>query len=107
MANASYNRQHLATHAAGFINGDGTTSFGFGCQMTRLSAGHYALLLDANAGLIDDESFTQVQVKGTAAAIASVEDTSNVVKTILTFDSVDYLTDTTIEVALFKSVTKS
>ena len=48
MSDASYERQHLATHAAGFINAAGTTAINFGCQMTRIAEGHYGLMLDAD-----------------------------------------------------------
>lgn len=107
MADASYNRQHLATHAAGFINAAGSTYFGFGCQMTQLATGSYAMILDPSAGVVDDDSFLQVQVKGTAARAFAVDDISDVVKNILTFDAAGAAANTDVEVALFKSVTKS
>ncbi len=110
MAEASYNRQHLATHAAGFINGAGTTQITFGCQMTRLSQGHYALLLGADVGLVDDDSFTQVTVKGdgtgdSIGANATVNDVSNVQKDIFV-RSLSSLADLDIEVIVWKSVTQ-
>ncbi len=108
MSNASYERQHLATHAAGSINAAGTTAISFGCQMTRIAEGHYGLILDADNGVIDDETFTQVQIKGVLASVASVVDTSNRVKTIRTFDAGGSVTgpDIGIEVILYKSVTR-
>lgn len=105
MSEASYERQHLATHAAGYINGAGTTVIAFGCRMTRLDTGHYGLILDANSGVVNDETFTQVQVKGTTLLVHSVEDVSNLVKAIRVSDGAS-LTDSDIEVILYKSVTK-
>jgi len=106
MADSSYNRQHLALHAAGQIDAAGSNPFGFGCQMTRLDLGHYALLLDANAGVPEGQAFTQVQVRGTAGRFPSVIDTSNTIKTIFTFDEGGTPEDVDIEVALFKAVTR-
>lgn len=105
MAEANYERQHLAIHAAGFINAAGTTRVTFGCQMTRIAAGQYGLTLDASSGVIDDETFTMVVAKGAVARAPVVEDTSNFLKTIRTFDTAGALQDTDIEVSLFKSVT--
>lgn len=104
MATSSYNRQHLAAFAAGHISANGDTSQAFGCSLTRIATGHYALLLDANAGLINDESFSRVQVKGTTNIAPVVVDTSNTVKTIHTVDSADADADADIEVALFRSI---
>jgi hypothetical protein len=107
MADASYEKQHLALHAAGFINGAGTTQTTFGCQMTRLGLGSYAMLLDDSAGLVNDESFTFATVKGPIANPKNVvvQDTSNQVKTITVFDNAPSNVNGDIEVALFKSVT--
>jgi hypothetical protein len=106
MAEASYDKQFLAIQAAGFISADGATNFGFGCNMTRLGTGNYALLLDASAGVVDDESFMQVQPKGTAQRMATVVDTSNTVKEIFVSNDADAVVDTEIEVVLFKSVSR-
>lgn len=107
MADSSYNRQHLATAAAGHINGAGTSLQAFGCGLTRIGTGHYGMLLGASDGVVEDDSFTRVQAKGTNPRTVSVVDTSNVLKTIFTFDGTSgALADTDIEVALFKSVTK-
>lgn len=103
MAEASYDRQHLAIHAAGFISADGSTATTFGCQMTRVSAGQYAMVLDANNGLINDESFIQATVKG-GSGMAGVDETSNTVKTINVIEGAASV-DRDIEVILFKSVT--
>lgn len=107
MAEASYERQHLALHAAGSISGgSGSSQVTFGCEMTRISGGHYALLLDANSGLINDESFTFVTVKSPSPRFAVVEDLSNTEKRIRVFDDTgSSATPDAIEVALFKSVT--
>lgn len=93
-------------HAAGFINGAGTTITTFGCQLTRIDTGHYALLLDASDGLVDDESFTKVQAKGTAARGPVVDDTSNTEKRIRVFNAAGAAADTAIEIAVWKSVTR-
>lgn len=106
MAEASYERQHLAVHAAGFINAAGTTQITFGCLMTKLNTGHYGLLLDVNSGLIDDESFTFPQTKGAAVLLPVVEDVSNRDKRIRVFDQAGSFVDSDIEVKVFKSVTR-
>lgn len=106
MADASYERQHMALHAAGYINGAGTTIVSIGAQLTRIGAGHYALLLDANSGVTDDESFTLVQPKGTVAASAVVQDLSNTEKRVRVFSAAGAATDTDVEIALYKSVTR-
>jgi hypothetical protein len=107
MAEASYDKQFLAVQAAGFISADGATQFGFGCNMTRVGTGDYALVLDASAGVVDDDSFLQIQVKGgNLPRVATANDISNTVKQILTFNDADIATDTEIEVALFKSVSR-
>lgn len=106
MTIANYNRQHLAVVAAGHINADGSTVQSFGCSLTRLDAGHYGLLLNDDSGIVDDETFLRVSVKGSAARTYSVIDVSNVRKDIFTFDSGLSPTSTAIEVALFRSVTR-
>lgn len=106
MALASYERQHLAMQAAGYINADGSIATGFGCQLTRISAGHYGLLLDASDGVVSDESFMKVQVKGTTAGGAVTDDLSNTEKRIRVHDAAGTLTDKDIEIALWKSVTR-
>lgn len=104
MADASYNRQHLAVYAAGHINGAGTSSQSFGCSLTRINTGHYGLILGDDAGLVNDESFTRVQVKGTANNAAIVVDTSNTLKTIHVKSNADASADADIEVAVFRSI---
>lgn len=106
MADASYERQHLAVHAAGFINSDGSTQTTFGCTMTRVAAGVYAMVLDANSGVVNDESFSEVTVKSAVARCATVADTSNLVKTITVTTTLATNIDDDIEVILFKSVTR-
>lgn len=107
MAEASYDRQHLAAHAFGFINGDGTTAVAFGCQLTRIGTGHYGLVLGNDDGVVADESFTFVQTKGSAARAPVVDDTSDVLKTIRVFGGgTTALQDTAIEVALYRTVTR-
>jgi hypothetical protein len=106
MSLASYERQHLAMHAAGYISANGASAAGFGCQLTRLAVGHYGLLLDASDGLVADESFCKVQVKGTSAAGAIVEDFSNTEKRIRVHGANGSLSDKDIEIALWKSVTR-
>lgn len=109
MADASYERQHLALQAAGYIAGDGLTQTVFGCQMTRVSIGHYALLLGVNDGVVDNESITLVTVKSSSCRTRSVVDTSNVVKSIYVFDPgalTPDLVNADIEVVLLKTVTR-
>lgn len=109
MADASYERQHLALQAAGYISALGETQTVFGCQMTRISTGHYGLLLDANSGVVNDESITLVTLKTSASLTKSVVDTSNTLKTIFVFNPVAQtpgLANADIEVVLLKTVTK-
>ena len=105
MAEASYERQLLALQAAGYINGAGTTQVTFGCQMTRMATGHYALLLDDNNGVVSDESYVFVTPKGTAAASVTVNEVSNTRKDIYAWNMTGGALDTDIEVTMFKSVT--
>jgi len=119
MTYASYERQHLAMYAAGFISGDGLTRQGFGCELTRVGTGVYAIVLGADAGLVSDESYTFVTAKtqlGTSGAprtLLSVEDTSNLVKTIfasgVSFAAAGITiarTNVDLEVALYRTVTR-
>jgi hypothetical protein len=106
MSLASYERQLLAMQAAGYINGSGSTVIAFGCQLTRISIGHYGLILDASDGVVADESFTKVQVKGTSSGAAVVQDLSDTEKRIRVFNSSASLADKDIEIALWKSVTR-
>lgn len=102
----SYDRQHLALFAAGYINAAGTTAVTFGCQMTRIATGHYGLILDADNGLVDDESFSFATVKNTDPRSAVVEDVSNGVKAIRVFTLVPSAIDSDIEVALYRPVNR-
>lgn len=115
MTYASYEREHLALYAAGFINGAGTTSVAFGCQLTRLGVGVYAAVFGADNGLVNDQSYTFVTPKGPTTSLAPsiiTEDTSNLVKTIfargITVTSGGTLAmadvDTDIEVAIYRTV---
>lgn len=107
MADASYDRQHLAVHAAGFINGAGTTQVVFGCSLTRISAGHFGLLLSSVAGVVDDESYTLVQTKGAESALPAVDDVSSTEKRIRIFDGITGgMVDADFEIKLFKSVAR-
>lgn len=106
MTEASYDRQCLALHAAGFISADGATSTTFGCQMTRIALGTYAMVLSADAGLVNDEGFFMAVGKGLTAVNVVVQDTSNVVKTVSVLSGAGDLVDNAFEVALFRSVTK-
>lgn len=101
-----YQRQHLSVYAAGFINASGSTVITFGCQLTHIATGHYGLILDDSDGLVNDESFTFVTPKATAARYPVVEDTSNGLKTIRVFSSVPSIVDCGIEVALYRPVSR-
>ena len=121
MTYASYERQHLAMYAAGFINGAGTTIQAFGCGLTRVATGVYAATFTADNGLVNDESYTFVTAKtplpsGAPKALITVEDTSNLVKTIFV-ESFTRITESTflsrpannefdLEVAIYRTVTK-
>lgn len=106
MADNAYERQHLALHAAGYINALGTTQTTFGCTMTRTATGVYALVLGADDGVVNDESFADVTVKGANPRAAVIDDTSNTVKTIRVFNPSLAAQDTEIEVILRKTVTR-
>lgn len=105
MAEASYASQLLATHAAGYINGAGTTIIAFGCSMTRLADGQYAVLLDASAGLVDDVTYTQATPKGAVAANAVVQDFSDREKRIFVTDSGGSEIANDVEIIVYKAVT--
>lgn len=115
MAYASYERQILATYAAGYISGDGNTRIAFGCEMTRVGTGVYALVLGSDAGLVNDETFTFVTTKqalgssGLPSCAVTVEDTSNLVKTIYvtSVGSSPTVINRDIEVEIRRSVTRS
>jgi hypothetical protein len=104
----SYERQHLAAYAAGYINDSGTTQVTFGCQMTRVGLGTYAVVLPDDANLLDNESFTFVTIKGSVPLYKMVTDTSNRVKTVNVneISAVGTGVDSDIEVVLFRSVTR-
>jgi hypothetical protein len=106
MADESYERQHLALQAAGFINSTGATQTTFGCSMTRSATGVYAMVLGDNDGVDQFESFGSVTVKSANPFAASMQDTSNTVKTITTFNPSGLAADVDIEVILRKSVTR-
>jgi hypothetical protein len=107
MAEASYERQHLVAHAAGWMNSAGTTTLSWGCTLTRIAAGHFALLLDASSGVVDDENFTIVTVKAvTAARLPAVQDLSNTEKRIRVFDNTGAAASGDIEVMINKSVAR-
>ena len=106
MADNAYERQHLALQAAGYINALGTTQTTFGCTMTRTATGVYAMVLGSDDGVVNDESFTDVTIKGTNPRTAVVDDTSNTLKTIRVFNPSFAAQDNEIEVILRKSVTR-
>lgn len=103
----SYQRQHLSLFAAGFINASGSTVVTFGCQLTWLATGQYGLILDANSGLVNNETFTFVTPKASEARYPVVDDTSNTLKTIRVFSSVPSQIDTGIEVELYRTTNGS
>lgn len=104
----SYDRQHLALWAAGWMNAAGTTQVTFGCELTRIGAGEYGLVLDDDHRLVDDETFTFVTAKasGTDARSPQVVDTSNRLKTIHMFSAVPSAIDTEFEVVLYRPVNR-
>lgn len=107
MSLKSYDRQHLACFAAGSIQADGSTPITFGCGMTQISTGRYALTLDVSDGLPENQSFSLVTPKGDSSTprIANIVDTSPFVKDIYVYNNAGALVNTAIEVGLFRSVT--
>lgn len=106
MTYASYERQHLAVYAAGFINAAGTTRQSFGCELTRVSTGVFAAVFGAGDGLVNDQSYTFVTLKGASSAppiSVNVEDTSNLVKTIF-LQGTTQLHQSDLEIAIFRTV---
>jgi hypothetical protein len=85
MSVSSYNKQLLATQAAAWIAADGSTSFPIGCSITRIATGQYRLTLPTGEGLVDIQTFSRAQVKGTTPFVATVVDVSELEKDILTF----------------------
>jgi len=101
----SYDRQHLALWAAGYMNAAGTTSVVFGCSLTRIATGHYGLILDSDAELEDDQTFIHVQPKGTSMGrTATVNDNSDSVKRINIWSMTPSAVDNAFEVALYRPV---
>ncbi len=105
MTRKSYQRQHLALWAAGFINAAGTTAIAFGAEMTRVAVGHYGLLLTNNNDLADiPETFSLVQAKqSTEARWAVVNDDTAPFKSIRVFNE-SVAADADIEIKVFRSV---
>lgn len=134
MGYASYERQQLALYAAGHIFGDGSSPAAFGCGLTRIGVGIYAVVLGNDDGLVDGESYVFVTAKFAAGQTGllpgisppdtrqpifppTVEDTSNTIKTIftygltlsvagVTFGAADLPAGGGLEIALYRSVTK-
>jgi hypothetical protein len=105
MALANYDREHIAVHAAGWMNGAGTSSMAWGCSLTRFTAGHFGLLLDASQGVVDNETFTVVQIRNaTLVRFPVVEDVSATQKNVRVFDSSGAVAAADIEVILNKIV---
>lgn len=100
----AYQRQHLAAVAAGFINSAGTTTVSVGCSLTRIGTGQYGVILPDDYGVQDRQTFTCVTIKGTAERYKTVDDTSNTLKTIRTFNNSPNAADASIEVVIFRSV---
>jgi hypothetical protein len=106
MAEATYEKQFLACYAAGFISADGATVLAYGCALTRIATGFFALILEVGAGLPDDESYTLVTPKAATPVLPIVEDFSDNVKRIRIFNIFGTFTPSDIEVQLYKTVTK-
>lgn len=108
MSSASYEKQHLVIHAAGFISADGSTKIGFGCLMTRFNTGHYGMLLDANSGVSDGQSFATVITKGSAYRAPCVENVSDFRKDIFVYPPNDEnIADADVEIILFRAIAVS
>lgn len=102
----AYQRQHLAAFAAGYIERNGATRIGIGCDLTRVSSGTYDVILPPEAGLIDRECFMFVTVKGSDTRIYAVSDINNFTKrvSLLNHQEGPEPEDSDIEVTLFRSV---
>lgn len=101
----SYDRQHLALWASGYMNGAGTTSVVFGCSLTRIGTGHYGLILDSDNELVDDQTFVHVTPKNTSMRrTATVNDNSDSVKRINIWSATPTAVDNAFEVALYRPV---
>jgi len=109
MSQQSYERQQLALWAAAYINAAGTTLVAFGCSMVKSSAdGKYYLTFDAGSGLVPDEIFMNVQARHTEPRFVTDTDFvgNNTTKEIYVWGSDGVATDSDIEVAVYRSVTK-
>jgi hypothetical protein len=99
-----YDQQQLALQAYGSISADGLTVQNQGCILARTGAGVYTLTLNADSGVVDGQSMTDVTRKSAVGGSYGVIDTSNLVKTINTFDVAGAAADCAIEVKLYKSL---
>jgi hypothetical protein len=105
-----YDQQQLALQAYGSITADGLTVQNQGCVLARTGAGVYTLTLNADSGVVDGQSMTDVTAKDTTPpgptppVVTKVEETSNLVKTIRVFNLAGAPTDSAIEVKLYKSL---
>jgi hypothetical protein len=119
----SSDKQQLALKAYGFYPGFSNAPLApppalqpqtQGCIITSLVPGVYTLVLDADSGVVDGQSMTDVTVKGVLNKNAVIEDTvtpaapyvgfgPNRVKTISVFDGAGALVAADIEVKLYAS----
>jgi len=63
MTSSSYNKEILATVAYAWINATGASAAGQGCSIQRVTTGVYKLTVPTGSGLVENQSFTQVQPK--------------------------------------------
>jgi hypothetical protein len=104
MAARNYQRQQLAAYAAGYINGSGASRYGFGCAMTRLGVGMYAMILPTGAALQNRKTFSFVAVKGTTALVGNPNDNSDFVKEVDLTDINGDFADGEFEIVLYSAV---
>jgi hypothetical protein len=107
MSIASYDKNLVALAAYASISADGTTVVeNEGCVIAKTPAttGVYTLTFDDRSGIVDLQSYIMVQPKGAIFAAAVVEDTTDLVKTVRTFDAAGAALNAAIDVLVYKSL---
>jgi len=103
-----YNKELLATVAYAWINASGASAFGQGCSIQRTTTGIYRLTVPTGSGLVENQSFTQVQLKfaanspspaGRNCIVAEIDEN---IRDVHVFDAVDSHVDTDLEVVIRK-----
>jgi hypothetical protein len=102
---ADYSSQILALSAAASIHADGSTPVTYGCSITRIATGSYALILPTGEGLIDEQSFTTATPKAALVALNVSDDANGYFKYINSVSLSDgtTATDAAIEVIVHRA----